>query len=673
MYPASYLGPLVYIQSLPFNFSTHTSLGRGPAHCSLRVLVLRDIALCYAPIWDDFTSVFRSAMHLEKMCIRNVGYQNIPEVGSHGVELSALTDLDLSFDSDVTFGWVLSHLRLPALNTFKFIGNSNEEVDALARYGITLTTVKNFIFDGDIDERDFMMHALLNMPSISSLDLLSSEFAVLEALLAADRLVTSHSGLPKVREFDFFEGSRCGSWAATQKYRTWMDLPRLVATGSECTYIACCVECVDHRIFEYAIVLFSNTSLKDLISPRSQIPAGTSIKAYVDSPRAWSKIPICLYTKSRFVRLCLTRSTQADLSLHFYLLPLDHAGPYHKQTAKDVVETMFTLLDNELFRIRCFSIACSDAKAYISIMAWMSKIDVRRLTRLSVVIAPPFEIRRGGSPFMLPLPLQAPNLRVLRLGQSVPLWNASTVYINITMLRLTAYQSYFSMSWTTISRVLSTMPNLEMLHLFDVECNDIYSEDADVLVLPHLTDLLLSFSHQSSALLASHLRMPGLTGLRLDIRGTHYRVRPATRLATVQEFVSLCRPMLEHIIVADVCLRDIKLSETTELFPAMKKLQRIDTSRCPDSTRHSFSEAAKSLLCSWPDLDLIRVGHIMADTDKLALLQIQSQGRLAPACVLISPTFQPRPSSGFEFERNFLISGKLFSRPLDRNVEFGNW
>ncbi|KAJ7114717.1 hypothetical protein C8R44DRAFT_740091 [Mycena epipterygia] len=44
--------------------------------------------------------------------------------------------------------------------------------------------------------------------------------------------------------------------------------------------------------------------------------------------------------------------------------------------------------------------------------------------------------------------------------------------------------------------------------------------------------------------------------------------------------------------------------------------------------------AAKSALCSWPDLNLIRVGHVMADIDKLALLQIQFQDCLAPGSCL---------------------------------------
>ncbi|KAJ7107462.1 hypothetical protein C8R44DRAFT_744648 [Mycena epipterygia] len=244
------------------------------------------------------------------------------------------------------------------------------------------------------------------------------------------------------------------------------------------------------------------------------------------SPRTWSRIPVALYTKSQFVQFCLKQSKQADLYLNFFLVPLTSlAKRYPGPTAKDVVDTLFPLLNGDSLRIRDLSISCQDPSAYTSVMTWVSRIKVQRLDKLSLVLAPPPQtsITHGGSPFSHKLPLQAPNLRALQLSLSVPQWNISILYTRITMLKLMVFRMDYSMSRITISWVLSTIPNLELLHLFEVECDDIYpddiySEDPDIWILPRLTDLILSFSHQSSALIVSHLHLPVLTRLRLDIR-----------------------------------------------------------------------------------------------------------------------------------------------------------
>ncbi|KAJ7688600.1 hypothetical protein B0H17DRAFT_1135567 [Mycena rosella] len=164
----------------------------------LRTLVLRDLVSGNRPTWADFTSLLLSAAQLQKMCIRNVRYPDIPNTHCPFRRLEHLTDLDLCFGSQLEFGPVLGSMDLPALMAFKFAGQTNEEAETLGRYGSVLATVITFIFEGDFDERDIMMGIFLLLPSTIFLDLLSSEYAVLEVLLAADRFLSDSAHTARV-------------------------------------------------------------------------------------------------------------------------------------------------------------------------------------------------------------------------------------------------------------------------------------------------------------------------------------------------------------------------------------------------------------------------------------------------------------------------------------------
>ncbi|KAJ6596387.1 hypothetical protein DFH09DRAFT_1305270 [Mycena vulgaris] len=153
----------------------------------------RTICSNLAPEFFADHALFEISVHLEKMCVRNVACRNLSIACVRLPAMRVLTDLDLSFGSDLSFGGVLHSMCLPALETCKFAGDTNEEAEALALYGSVLATVTTFILQGDFDERDLMVRVFLHMPFLLFLDLPSSEFAVLEALLAADNFFSDRS------------------------------------------------------------------------------------------------------------------------------------------------------------------------------------------------------------------------------------------------------------------------------------------------------------------------------------------------------------------------------------------------------------------------------------------------------------------------------------------------
>lgn len=157
----------------------------------LRILVLRDLSYERAPTWSEFSALFAAASRLERLLICGVGCRGIPTLCHPLPVLKELEDFNLCFGTDTSFEHAIRYMRVPSLRAVKFTAFTAEEFDALGRCSPTFCRITTFILDGIFDEQYRLMRIFLKMPSLIFLELLSIEYAATEALLAADRWLST--------------------------------------------------------------------------------------------------------------------------------------------------------------------------------------------------------------------------------------------------------------------------------------------------------------------------------------------------------------------------------------------------------------------------------------------------------------------------------------------------
>ncbi|KAJ7476651.1 hypothetical protein FB451DRAFT_1366313 [Mycena latifolia] len=391
-------------------------------------------------------------------------------------------------------------------------------------------------------------------------------------------------------------------------------------------------------VLEQVLIYSFGSPLVEFISyPKNRRYACLVCKLWRDviyaSPMAWSHIPVLLYTDTNYVRFCVTQAKDAPVSLYLFLFPIAaFVGPNHTRTPPVVASGVFSILEEIPSRIQELSVQCPDSRAFNTIMKGLSEMDSRILAYLSISIPPranfglpvahlahlgdsPLALIYGGDSIPIPpfLPNGSSALLELRLSWSIPGWLSFAMYANLSTLRLVALcGDSFSLNWTCLSEILSAASRITLLEMDRVECKDIFIVDGTAPRLPHLTDLILSIGHISSATIVSHIAMPVVTSIRLDIYEPG-RIGNASALQTgptlTESFTALCRHVLHRII------SDFELEE---------------------------------------------------------LLRVQGQSRLAIGCELVSPKFLGL-LEGFRWQKSSLMSGMVHTGPLDYEVEFGRF
>ncbi|KAJ7239822.1 hypothetical protein C8J57DRAFT_1727233 [Mycena rebaudengoi] len=153
----------------------------------LHTLVLRDMTGRLSPSWNDYRYICCSAPHLRKLCIRYSGCIRMPDTPYIlFAPLLELEELDIVFGDSISLAKVLRNMRLPMLRVVRFGASKAREVLALAGCGALLSRVTHFEFLGGSQSAGALKTVFLQMPSLYSIDLRSSELDVLGALLAAD-------------------------------------------------------------------------------------------------------------------------------------------------------------------------------------------------------------------------------------------------------------------------------------------------------------------------------------------------------------------------------------------------------------------------------------------------------------------------------------------------------
>ncbi|KAJ7661409.1 hypothetical protein DFH06DRAFT_1129513 [Mycena polygramma] len=393
-----------------------------------------------------------------------------------------------------------------------------------------------------------------------------------------------------------------------------------------------------------------------------------------NAPSAWNHLPISLYTSSRYIHFCVEKSKKADLFLLFVLIRLvtleSHVrslGIMSTRTPAAVVDSSFPIFVDDQPRIREVCIHCPYSPSFSRIKFWLSELDTRILRSVTLALGhhPDDDSDRTGA-MILGNPGAPVFLSELRLGSFIPREGLEGLCRNLVVLRLTCMGRRSGVRWSTFCRVLCLASNLKLLQLFDVECVDV-APSVDAPVLGKLTDLILSYNHPSSAEVVSNIRMPLLTGLRLDIRSPLGR----SQRPTVDNFVDLCGGLLGQLTTLDIGSMELSFEEGDALFSAMTKIRVLDLWRASGSMKAAFLHFLRRTDNCLSGLSKVRFGVPLKDAELQRILR-RSRAQLSPNCTIISPT-KLFLKSGFTQQQSAMIDSRVISSPVTHNVTFGNW
>lgn len=348
------------------------------------------------------------------------------------------------------------------------------------------------------------------------------------------------------------------------------------------------------------------------------------------APAAWRYIPISLYISTEYVRFCIEKAKSSSISVYFKLvrlISLEDTETIQVRTPAELADAVFPLfMDARLDEI---FIKSTDRPSCATLTSWLSKINSGGIRRASLIMDAPQD-RLGES--LSPAPFNGANmLSELHFGHSIPPWPLESLYENVATLRLSHLPMGNPAAWMEISRVLSATSNLTFLQLFRVGCQQFSTTSHPTPVLRNLTNLSITLDHTLGVELVSHIEMPALTGIRLDIDHERFSAKP-----TVEVFVRSCHHLLRGLRVFDVGSLHATLDEIELLFTCLENLQYLDTSRGSEALTE---DVAHLILQNVLKFHKLRVWKLAAQLGykKLAVVTLLPEGA---ALVL------PNPSAG---------------------------
>ncbi|KAJ7642474.1 hypothetical protein DFH06DRAFT_1334344 [Mycena polygramma] len=386
---------------------------------------------------------------------------------------------------------------------------------------------------------------------------------------------------------------------------------------------------------------------------------------------AWSRLPVSLYTSSRFVRFCFTKTRKADLSIIFVLIPLAsmeaHArrlGIMETCTPVEIVDRTFPILVDDRPRIRDIRVHCGHSPSFSRIKFWLMIMDTGILRSATLVLDDHREedpSRAGGAVFGSPGPI---FLSELQLGSFIPCEGLEALCGNLVVLKLTCMTRRSNIGWDVFRRVLLCASNLRLLQLFDVECAIVEPYQAEPLVLPQLKDLLLSYSRPSSAIIASRINMPSLTGLRLDIRPPHGRAQRAT----VDDFVKLCGSWLGQLTIIDIGAMELSIAEGDALFSAMINIRALDMRRASGALKITFMHFLRHSTNILKELAKVRFGVPLDFAETERILRKDPFGTFnTRTCLGVSGWTQGNKSTDMDRDLGLVFAVDYSSKSSDNN------
>ncbi|KAJ7602188.1 hypothetical protein DFH06DRAFT_1153057 [Mycena polygramma] len=243
-----------------------------------------------------------------------------------------------------------------------------------------------------------------------------------------------------------------------------------------------------------------------------------------DTPQAWTRVSLVFDSNTALsaVRACLANSRGAlkQASVEIYKtrhVPDVFCPPYSASEQNRMIafiHTAFTVLDPYFPRISIFRMVCPETVSSELALAYLSRMDCRRLKELKIVMnlsSDPELIGRR-----LTFASTLPALVTLYTAKSIPPSTLLFAGAHITDLQLvTLFDD--TLTWHNLRAVLAAFPNLTSLKLGSVICSE-FLHDSQKLTIPQLShiDFVLSMPTMISVLY--QLVAPSLSSLRLTLR-----------------------------------------------------------------------------------------------------------------------------------------------------------
>ncbi|KAJ7164293.1 hypothetical protein C8R46DRAFT_1036202 [Mycena filopes] len=549
----------------------------------LTALAIVDVA--WSLTWQEWQSLAAAASNIITLRLSNVGCSNLPADRAAMIHFPALEDLDFSFGNTCSSsGLFLSRCSAPRLTTFRFHSAETGHIMALSFTMADLSTITHLLLSGICNDA-FCYFLFARLTHLESIQIVEGDAAILDAILEGDvrlrqRVPPQGPGIVRPGGSGVVaEPSGLLRWRISVEAQYQSDMRVSTLAGK---YFPPEILAIIPLAFGSHVLDF----MKYTSNRRSLCLVCMFWKEIIYShPNAWNTIPISLYSHSRYIQFCIHNSGRAPITLYFNLIPLAATRPGRPglaarrtpapPTPAEVVDTIFPLLMAGTPVVQELFMRSADAESCAAITAWLGRIDNQNLRRASMVLeAPSDRSQELLRPPPFTFPSAPPVLSELRLGQSIPPWKTETVYRNLSVLRLTSFLKGRTSPWEDIARILGATQRLTLLQLTNVECRDTPFDSVPNPILPFLTDLILSFGHPSSADIVSHIDMPALRALRLDVYSARRCPRP-----TIEFFVRLCHHFLRELVILDMGHVCASVEELQMLFACMSKLQFLDLGR----------------------------------------------------------------------------------------------
>ncbi|KAJ7720728.1 hypothetical protein B0H16DRAFT_1474301 [Mycena metata] len=387
---------------------------------------------------------------------------------------------------------------------------------------------------------------------------------------------------------------------------------------------------------------------------------------YAD-PRAWCCLPVSLYSKAREIAFSLDKAKRVELVLYINLFPtlrrmVPGRGP--DPTSAEVVDMVFDLIVDR--SVQELYIRALDSASYDQTVRRIAEFDSSHLRKVSINLGGRRATLAGPQAIGQVAVLKNPtHLRELTFGRTFPPCDVEAVCANLTTLRLISFSWFHSALWQNLALVLAASRRITLLHLHDVECRDGFTGTTLSPCLPCLTDLVLSCYHPSALEVVSHIEMPALVNLRLDLYTNHVTRPP------LQFYADGCRTFLQRIRTLDIGNFYASEEDIMRFFSPMTELRLLDfrrVSRSSESFVARFWSIARDGLLKLPRLHAVRLGKTLDEDERYSLLLSGLSPGGFHLLTRVANRRQPTPAMSIMFDSVWELS----ERYMDSSIVDGS-
>ncbi|KAJ6548902.1 hypothetical protein B0H19DRAFT_1074707 [Mycena capillaripes] len=170
----------------------------APTFTSLRVLVIRDVYIQFAPAWSDWEAIADAAPRLQKLCLRNVGCRELPD-HPRTLAFHEMTHLDLVFGNDnVSLRRLISTFDAPNISSLLLFARSTLSFQCLTHRPHMLRNLHEMVLRLSIVDSVALHEVFTHTPNLYSLDVLINESLVLDALAITTSPAAGYTSLTEL-------------------------------------------------------------------------------------------------------------------------------------------------------------------------------------------------------------------------------------------------------------------------------------------------------------------------------------------------------------------------------------------------------------------------------------------------------------------------------------------